>query len=272
MGPTASGKSKLAMDMAVQHNGVILNADSMQMYKGLPILTAKPTQADQQRVPHFLYGLWDPLNQKNVADWLKHIYDIIPTLQKPIYIVGGTGFYIKALLQGLSAVPKISKDVRQQAYFLSNHLSPEDFYNYVYEKDPVGVKDLHPLNQKRLIRLLEVIIETSRPLHTFFKELLYPPLIVDRVIFLNPTRVDLHNYIKHRTHCMFNGGAIQEVMNFLKDEPSFNHVFNHVIGFKEICSFLKKEVSFDEMIEMINQKTRQYAKRQITFFSNQFDN
>jgi tRNA dimethylallyltransferase len=270
MGPTASGKSKLAMDMAVKHGGVIINADSMQIYEGLPILTAKPTKQDTENVPHLLYGIWNPKKQQNVTDWLKIVYEILPNINQPIYIVGGTGFYIKALIQGLSAVPALDPSSRQQAQTMADHLSTQDFYDYVYQQDPFGAKDLHPLDQKRLIRLLEVIMSTGKPLHTFFDELLYPPLVVDRTIFLNPKRIDLHKHILNRIHGMCDNGVIEEVGEFLKNTSHLDHVFQGVIGFKEISLFLKKELSFEKMIDIMAQKTRQYSKRQVTFFSNQF--
>ena len=271
-GPTASGKSALGVDIAQKINGAVVNADSLQLFKDLPLLTAQPQTPEMLGVQHYLYGLLEAHIQPTAGIWLDaallSLNKIWQEGKTPV-LVGGTGLYIMALLKGLSQIPPISAQTKARVNALYNR--HDDFYAQVIAYDPL-IKDFyHPNDHKRLIRALEVFLETNKSVVLHFKEQQENGL--DRYaykIYLKPDRDTLYDRIHKRFNIMINNGAIEQVEAFLKNNHNAKQspVFN-ALGAREIAQYIEGIISYDSMTELAIQKTRNYAKRQYTWFNNQ---
>ncbi len=255
VGPTASGKSGLALNLAKEINGCIINADSMQIYKDLSIITARPTLEDENIVPHFLYGYTDAYTQGSVHNWVDKVIPLLKNIKNPI-LVGGTGLYISVLVHGMNDIPEIPTEIR----------------NFVRQMDIAEVKarmkDYPFQDPQRLCRALEVLLATGKPL-TYFQDLPKKKLIdADfQIIFINPDRKTLYKRCEQRFFQMIEQGGIQEVQNLLSLNPTGGVV--KAIGVPEIISFLKQEITQEEMLNKAILSTRHYAKRQVTWFKHQ---
>ena len=271
-GPTASGKSALGVGIAKKINGEVVNADSLQLFKDLPLLTAQPQTEEMLGVQHYLYGYLEANAQPKAGVWLNTILPVLNKIWlegKTPVVVGGTGLYIMALLKGLSQIPPVSeciKDKVRSAY--DNH---DDFYAHVIACDPLIQDFYHPNDHKRLMRALEVFLETGQSIVQHFKDQQENGL--DKYaykIYLKPERDALYDRIHRRFDIMLNNGAIEEVGVFLnrhhdaKQTPVFN-----ALGAGEIAAYLEGGISLDSMTNLAIQKTRNYAKRQYTWFNNQ---
>lgn len=266
-GPTASGKSAHALEIAQKQPAVIINADSQQVYRDFPILTAQPSPAEQQLTPHFLYGFLD-INQKcDAATWAKMAAAEIQTAwangQLPI-LVGGTGLYLKTLMQGISPVPDIPTQIRTQATALLNEIGNAAFHAMLIAKDPTSAH-LHIGDTQRILRAYEVVEFTGKPLvywhkqptKTFLENAQYAGKI------LLPDRQALYANCNTRFSQMLENGAIEEVKRY-----DLNHTIK-IIGAPEIQSYLRGEISLEMATEKGAQASRNYAKRQYTWFRNQ---
>lgn len=270
-GPTASGKSGLALDLARRLKGQIINADSMQLYKEFPILSAQPSATDQQQVPHFLYGALSAAETSSAGRWLELVETLLkkPALHTPV-LVGGTGLYIKALLEGLSPIPEIPGTVRQELALLASTLSREELFHQLQTEDPLTAAQIDPHNTQRVLRALEVIRYTQKPLAEWQrlekeKKVTLPlPL---KIILIDPDRETLYARINQRTEWMIDNWVIEEVKK-IKD-LSLSSTAKKILGYEDISAYLQGHLSKGEMIEQIQQKTRQYAKRQMTWFRHQ---
>ena len=274
-GPTASGKSSYALSLAKQLDGIIINADSVQLFKDLPLLTAMPSSQEQQEIPHFLYGFLEPNQQPNVIFWYDKVQKIINEHNnKKIIIVGGTGLYFKVFFEGISNIPKTEKAINTRVSELKNKYQ-EAFYQFVLEKDPL-IKDVyHPNDYKRLERALCVFLQTGKSIISFFKSGKEGGFENDCYkIYLNPERSILRENIEKRFHEMLKNKVIEQVKYFFYLYGTKNNFFNYpvlnALGAKEIISFINAEFSYDEMVTLSIQKSHQYAKRQSTWFNNQF--
>jgi tRNA dimethylallyltransferase len=270
-GPTASGKSSLALDMARFLKGQIINADSMQLYKEFPLLSAQPSAADQHQVPHFLYGALSATEISSAGRWLDLTETLLknPALHTPV-VVGGTGLYIKALLEGLSPIPEIPGMVRQEVALLANTLSREDLFRHLQEEDPLTAAQIDPHNTQRILRALEVIRYTQKPLaewQKMEKEKRIALSLPIRIILIDPDRETLYARINQRTEWMVENGVIEEIKK-IKDLP-LSSTAKKILGYEDGSAYLDGHLSKGEMIEQIQQKTRQYAKRQMTWFRHQ---
>ena len=268
-GPTASGKSKIAINLAKKINGEIVNADSMQVYKQLKILTARPSEKDQKTIKHHLFGIIDVRKRFSTGQWLKKCIKIINLIRKknktPI-IVGGTGLYFKALVDGLVSIPKFKPSEKNKILKLHKKLGQKQFYKRLVRLDPVSKKFINSNDVNRSIRAYEVKKLTKKSLYKWFKE---TKTFFDKnefvMTYVDYPRDKLIKNIKKRIDRMFDLGAIKEVKKFnLIKINKFNSV-NHVIGIKEINSFLSKKAELNDIKEQILIKTRQYAKRQSTW-------
>lgn len=278
-GPTASGKSALAIAQALRWNGEIINADSMQIYQGLPLLTAAPSKADQEQIPHHLYGVLSPSQVGSVAWWtqeaLKVIEDIVERQKVPI-VVGGTGLYLKSLLEGLCYVPSISEEVRQKVRQKAQDLSQEAFYREVLAKDPVLAARIGPTDKQRLMRILEVMEETGQSLGIW--QATPPPSSVAEdnrfqvkayTIALCPPRPLLYDRINGRFLQMVEAGAVEEVAAFLETHPSSQSPLRKALGVPQLQGFLEGKGSLEEAVLLAQQSSRHYAKRQLTWIRHQ---
>ena len=268
-GPTGSGKSKLAISLSKKLNGEIVNADSMQVYKEFKILTSRPNLQDKKKIKHHLYGIISVRKKFSTGNWLKLTTNLITKILKkkkiPV-IVGGTGLYFKALVDGLTVIPVIPLEFRNKIRKYNKKIGQEKFYNKLLKLDP-KIKSFISLNDtQRSLRAYEVKKYTKKSLYQWiegtkpnFDENLFLK------IFLNFPRDQLINKINLRVERMFKEGANKEVEKFLKLNVKKDMSANKVIGVKEISSFLKKDLTLDNTKELIKIRTRQYAKRQFTW-------
>jgi tRNA dimethylallyltransferase len=268
-GPTASGKSDFAIKLAKKINGEIINADSMQVYKELKILSARPNPKNYQKIKHHLYGFYNAKNNFSTGDWLKLALKKIKEIKKrkkiPIF-VGGTGLYFKALTDGLVNIPNIPARTRNIIRALHGTLGQKKFYQELLKLDPTLKNKIDPTDAQRSIRAYEVKKFTKKSLHDWFKE---TKSLFEKndfyKIYLDYPRLELIQKINTRSELMIKIGAIEEVKKFIKLNIKKDKSVNKAIGIHEIKDHLIKEKKLSEIIEKISIKTRQYAKRQSTW-------
>jgi tRNA dimethylallyltransferase len=273
-GPTASGKSALALDLAERLGGVIVNADSMQVYRDLRIITARPTLEDERRVPHQLYGFVDAAEDYSVGRWCR---DVERTLKEiavegriPI-LVGGTGLYFKALTNGLAAVPPIPADTRAGVRGRLQSEGAPALHAELAHLDPSTAQRLMVNDRSRIARALEVVLATGRPLSDWHKEGMPALITPDRAakIFLTCERKELVRRIETRFAAMLNKGALEEVKRLAarKLDPLLPAMKAH--GVPWLIRHLTGDISLDEAAAGAIMDTRRYTKRQVTWFRNQ---
>ena len=268
-GPTASGKSNFAISLAKKIKGEIINADSMQVYKELRILPARPKQKDYQNIRHHLYGFLNVTKYFSNAQWLKLCQKKIKEIQSrnkiPI-LVGGTGLYFKALTDGLVKIPNIPLKIRNNIRNLQKKLGQKKFYSKLLKLDPKIKGKIIESDTQRSIRAYEVKYHTKKSLYDWFKNT--KSKFQDNVflkIYIDYPRPKLIERIASRSEQMLKDGAINEVKRFLKLKIKKDNSSNKVIGINEIKEYLEKKLDLKDVIEKISIKTRQYAKRQSTW-------
>ncbi|QKX02079.1 tRNA (adenosine(37)-N6)-dimethylallyltransferase MiaA [Wolbachia endosymbiont of Dirofilaria (Dirofilaria) immitis] len=272
-GITASGKSELCNNLTKEYLDIrIINCDSKQVYKEIPIITAQPSK---QEKPYKLYGYVSARENYSVGLWLKdlkkEINNTLENLQVPI-ITGGSGLYISSLIKGLSSTPQISKEVRKNVIEFRKNLSKEEFYKLVLNKDPKIRGKIFMNDSYRLSRALEVITETGKSILTWQKNR-QPPLLNNFKIYtILPKREDVYQKINSRFITMVKNGAIDEVKNLLSMNLDSCLPAMKAHGVPEIIKYLKGEITLNEAIQIAQTNTRRYAKRQYTWFKNQFPN
>ena len=268
-GPTASGKSKFAIKLAKKINGEIINADSMQVYRQLKILSARPDPKSYQKINHHLYGFHDAKKSFSTGDWLKIAIKKIIIVRKknkiPI-LVGGTGLYFKALTDGLVKIPNIPVKFRNQIRKLHQRLGQKEFYKKLLKLDLSSKGKINPTDSQRSIRAYEVKKFTKRSLNEWFKNT-KPNFTKDDFvkIYIDFPRKELIERISLRTEDMIRIGAIKEVKKFLKLKIKKDRSILKAIGISEIKEYLNQKKDLEEIKEIISIKTRQYAKRQSTW-------
>ena len=255
-GPTASGKSGVALDFAEKIQGQIINADAFQVYQGLQILTARPSESEMRGIPHYLYGYMDDFSQEDVVGWGKKVADLIPTLENPI-LVGGTGLYLSVLINGISPIPDVSPEIRNKVRQMDS--------NEVRSK---LTKGRIPCDIQRQKRALEILLETGYPIDYFQKLPKKKFLEADfRGIILLPEKEKLYTRIEKRLNKMLQEGAIEEVKRLIERGASGGVM--KAIGVKEIIDFIEKKENLEMTTKKILLSTRHYAKRQSTWFRHQ---
>lgn len=277
-GPTASGKSARALEIAAKENGVILNADSVQVYDGLPILSAQPSEEDKAAAPHELYGTYHPNDDCSAGNWredvLRKINDVMEQGKTPI-VCGGSGLYIKALMEGFSPIPDIPDEIRQRVIRMQEELGNPAFHDALKKRDPVMAERLHPYHTARLVRAYEVIEATGKSLAEFQnlpKDA--PPAHWDfYVTLIMPEREELYRRCNMRFEQMLERGALEEVEAFTakieSEEIKENSLLCRALGYTRLRDYMKGTLPKNEAIALSQQDTRQYAKRQMTWFRNQ---
>ena len=268
-GPTASGKSNFSIKLAKKINGEIINADSMQVYKELKILSARPNLKDYQSIKHHLYGFHSVKNNFSTGDWLKNAIKKINEVRRrkkiPIF-VGGTGLYFKALTDGLVSIPNIPIKYRNNIRDLQKKLGQKKFYQKLIKLDPNSKEKINSTDTQRSIRAYEVKQYTKKSLHDWFKNTKsYFEKEDFYKIYMDYPREELIQRIGKRTEQMIKIGAINEVKRFIKLKVRKDKSVNKAIGIYEIKEYLEKRNDMSEVIEKISIKTRQYAKRQSTW-------
>ena len=268
-GPTSSGKSNFAIKLAKKIKGEIINADSMQVYKQLQILTARPKKEDLKKIKHHLYGFCDVRKKYSTGEWLKILLKKIKDIRKrkkvPI-IVGGTGLYFKALTDGLVKIPNIPIKVRNKIRLMQKKLGQKEFYNKLLNLDPLIKNKIEKNDVQRSIRAYEIKNYTKISIINWFKKT-KKYIASDEFIklYIDYPRDSLVNRINMRVDNMFANGAIEEVIRFNRLKVKKENSSNKVIGIKEISSLLNKQSTLEQAKELIAIKTRQYAKRQVTW-------
>jgi tRNA dimethylallyltransferase len=268
-GPTASGKSNLAVRVAKKIQGEIINADSMQVYKKLKILTARPNKTEKKNIKHHLYGVVD-LNKKfSTGQWLELAIKKIKNIKKkkkiPI-LVGGTGLYFQSLINGLVKIPEIPLKFRKKVRLMSQREGQKKFYKKLLKLDPKTKDKFDPNDTQRSIRAYEIKSYTDISMYDWLARTESEFKNSDFLkLYIETKREKLIERINLRTLNMINGGAINEVKKFLKLKIRKDQSVNKVIGIAELTQYLNHEVTLEEAKELISIKTRQYAKRQATW-------
>ncbi len=268
-GPTASGKSKLALGLAKKLNGEIINADSMQIFKEFSILSSRPTLNETKKIKHHLYGVISVKKNFSSGEWFKKAKSQIKTCLKknkiPI-VVGGTGLYFNTITKGISKIPNIDTKTRIKVRNLYKKLGAKKFYNQLIKLDPKVKNKLILTDTQRVQRAYEVKLKTKKSLYDWFKNTRsdFSDFNIKK-IFLETRREELLKTISNRIDYMFYNNCVNEVIKFNKMKIDKNLSVNKLIGLREINDYLNGSITLDQCKELINIKTRQYAKRQNTW-------
>ncbi|MBN1783540.1 MAG: tRNA (adenosine(37)-N6)-dimethylallyltransferase MiaA [Alphaproteobacteria bacterium] len=272
-GATASGKSSRALEIAKAQNGVIINCDSRQLYKDVPILAACPLESEKKEIPHYLYEILDGTEKYDAMAYARAVAQILPEMESmgktPIF-VGGTGLYINALMKGLSPIPNVNACVVEALNAKAKERPVQDLHEELSRKDPELATRLSPTDTQHILRGLAVFDSTKRPL-SYFQSLPKQKVIdldVEFELIERPVK-ELWERIEQRVTWMFENGAIEEVKKLkAKNYPETAPVLES-IGVSEILDLLDEKMTMDEAKELITIRTRQYAKRQRTWFRGQ---
>ena len=268
-GPTASGKSKLAIELAKKVKGEIINADSMQVYKEFSVLSSRPSKIDLKKIKHHLYGFQTAKKHFSTGVWLelakKQINQCIKGKKIPI-LVGGTGLYFEAITKGMSKIPNFDFKERDKIRELQKKLGQNKFYEKLLELDPLVKNKIDPSDAQRSVRAYEVKKFTKKSIYEWYK-LTKSDFKKFQIlkIFIDVPREKLLKSISNRVEQMFKNKSIEEVQNFLKLNVDLSLSVNKIIGVKEIKDHLSGGLNLSQVKELINIKTRQYAKRQVTW-------
>ncbi len=270
IGPTAAGKTGLGINLARETGGEVISVDSMQIYRWMDIGTAKPSPDQLSLVPHHLIDILNPDQEYNAGMFAGDADGIIKTLcheRKTVVLVGGTGLYLRALVHGIIEVPEISKEIRQEVRNLAAELGVNECHHRLCELDPRSAEKLHPNDISRISRALEVVLETGNSIQDYqlqhrFQQQRYEVLYVGA----SWSRDTLYDRINRRVLQMVDEGLVEETRSLLKMGYDENLASMNSIGYKQALSYIKGRMTKDEMIADIQQKSRQYAKKQITWY------
>ena len=268
-GPTASGKSNFAVNLAKKIDGEIINADSMQIYKQLKILTARPNKKEQKNIRHHLYGIININKNFSSGTWLKLAISKIKEIRRrkkiPI-VVGGTGLYFQSLINGLVKIPNISMKLRNKIRSMQKRYGQKKFYKKLLKLDPKVKSKFDPNDTQRSIRAFEIKTHTKISMYDWLNKT--KPIFNENVFlkfYVNFERSKLIKRIQKRTENMIKKGAIQEVVKFNKLRIKKDKSINKVIGIDELTKYLNNQIKLKQAKELITIKTRQYAKKQTTW-------
>ena len=274
-GPTGSGKSRLAVNLAKKLNGVVINADSIQIYREIKILSGRPNLDDYREAPHRLYGIMSVNNTCTVGVWREMAFATIKECEfagKLPIICGGTGLYIKFLLDKLSTIPKIPNSIKLEARLELERIGNEGFRELLSKSDPVSAAKIKTGDTNRLLRAWQVFKATAKPLpywherhkkqdakHKFFK------------VLLMPNREVLYSDCDKRFLSFVNQGALEEAREINITSPSYESPALKTLGLSELIQYTKGELELSDAVERAQRATRRYVKRQITWFRHQLD-
>ena len=271
-GPTASGKTKLSIELAKKISGEIINADIMQMYKGFEILKAMPSKEEKCDVKHHLFGIINKETKFTVANWIQLAQEKICEIHKkekiPI-LVGGTGMYLNAALEGLAEIPIISRIHREKAVEYFNKKG----FDYIFKKLLKIDKNIkiEKNDRQRLIRAYEVYLQTGKSIKWWQRNLKSEPIIKNSLkVIISPARDELYSCIDKRVDIMLEKGLIEEAKKEILNIISFDMPSMKAIGIKFLYQYLNNEIDHDNAVNLIKKESRRYAKRQSTWFRNSF--
>ena len=269
-GPTASGKSAFALEVAERRGGVIINADSMQVYRELRVLTARPSAEDEARAPHRLYGFRSGADAYSAGQWLHDAAEALHEARSrallPIF-VGGTGLYFKALFEGLSPVPDIPDLIRMYWRDRAEHDNAPALYALLAERDPAAAARIRPSDTQRIVRALEVIDATGRSIADWQTSAGSPLLEENETekYVIAPERAALHRACDTRAEAMLAAGALEEVTELLQLDLDARLPVMRAIGVRPLGAYLRGEIDLQMAQERLKTETRRYAKRQLTW-------
>jgi tRNA dimethylallyltransferase len=269
-GPTASGKSALAMRVAQERGAIIVNADSMQVYAELRVLTARPSVVDEAAIPHRLYGTRTARNAYSVADWLGDVGPLVEAARNggpPLVIVGGTGLYFKALTEGLSPVPDIPEEVRLHWRDAARRLSPQTLHAELAARDPATAQRLRPSDPQRIVRALEVMDATGRPLSAW-QEVAGTPILREgeaETLYVAPPRALIYGRVDSRLDAMMAAGGLEEVRALVALDLPPDRPAMRAHGVPHFAAHLRGTLSFAAALDRAKLDTRHYVKRQLTW-------
>lgn len=273
-GPTAAGKTAEAIEIAKHCNGIIINADSVQTYKDIPILSSQPTYEEMQNIPHKLFGYLNYNQSPDVASWCtmaaEEVQNAIAIGKTPI-LVGGSGFYIDCLINGISEMPQIPNDIRAKVHALAKTNYKTVYQNIINHDPKLKIK---PENHHQVIRAYEIMLYTGLSIRTFFeneRKTFLKNVKIEKKLLM-PGRSVLYNNINTRFLKMLKDGALNEVQNLLKYQNIKSYQIFNCIGVKELSAYICGNITLNEAISIAQQKSRNYAKRQITWFKNKWVN
>ncbi|HET7715849.1 MAG TPA: tRNA (adenosine(37)-N6)-dimethylallyltransferase MiaA [Bauldia sp.] len=274
-GPTASGKSRLAVELALKHRGVVINADSMQVYRELRVLSARPSPEDEAAVPHLLYGHVSAATRYSVGQWLIDAGAALAAARGmrrlPVF-VGGTGLYFKALTEGLASIPPIPADLRARLLAGAEGVPAEALHARLAAADPETAAATRPSDRARILRAIEVFEATGRPLARWRDGASSPPLVLaeraERIV-LDPPRQWLHQRIAGRAEHMVQAGSIEEARALARLGLSPDMPAMKAIGVRQFLDHDCGKLTLAEALASVKTETRRYAKRQVTWFRHQ---
>jgi tRNA dimethylallyltransferase len=269
-GPTAAGKSAAALLLAQHLNAEILALDSMTVYRGMDIGTAKPSADDQRQIPHHLLDLINADQEFSIAEYLEQAAAVATAVlqrgRTPLF-VGGSGLYLRALLRGFSQGPAANWEIRRRWDELARQHGPQWIHQQLQQVDPVTARRLHPQDLRRIIRALEVHELTGRPISTDQSHTIREPHLRPRLaVWLDPERTSLRNRIALRTQLMIDQGWLTETRKLLEHWPQLSRTASQALGYRELILHLQHQLSLEEAIQQIQTSTCQFAKRQTTWF------
>ncbi len=273
-GPTASGKSALALDIALECTGTVINADSMQVYAELRVLTARPSPEDEAKAPHRLFGVLPAGERCSAGRWLRmavaEIHDARSAGRLPV-VVGGTGLYLKALFQGLAPIPEIPDAAHAEAQALHARLGGDAFRDELARLDPQGAARLPAGDVQRLVRAYEVVRATGRTLDDWQRQAPPPPLPETRfvTVVLAPPRDVLYAAIDARFAAMMAAGAVDEVKALKGLDLALDLPAMKAVGVAELADYLDGRTDLEDAVEKAKRATRNFAKRQLTWLRHQ---
>ena len=271
-GPTATGKSKFAIDLSKKIKGEIVNADSMQIYKELKIITARPSQLDNKKIKHHLYGYVDGSNRYNVEKWCQDASKVIKSLNKkninPIF-VGGTGLYIDTLINGIASIPSVPESIRNDSKNLLEKVGKEEFYKIVKKIDEDSIKLIFPNDIQRLRRIWEVFNYSNKKFSEWKKNKnkKFITSLDYKILLFLPDRKKNYERVNKRVLTMIKSGAIEEIENLLKLNYNKDLPIMRAHGVPEISDYLKNKITLEDCIKKIQLVTRHYVKRQNTWWN-----
>jgi tRNA dimethylallyltransferase len=269
-GPTAAGKTRVGLELAELLNAEIVSLDSMAIYRRMDIGTAKPTREDRARVPHHLIDILDPTDEYSLAEYVDAAHVAVADVHargKKSLFVGGTPLYLKSLLRGLYTGPPPDWDFRREVAEEVQRVGVEELHRRLEQVDPLAAAKLHPHDQRRIIRALEVYRTTGRPLshmQTHFERGRRADQC--KVFVLHWPREQLHGRIEARVERMFEIGLVDEVRQLMARHPALSRTANQAVGYRETISHLGGEQSLPDTIEAVKVRTRRFARRQGTWF------
>lgn len=272
-GPTASGKSALALDIARRYNGEIVNADSMQVYQGTPVLSAAPGAEEKREIPHHLYEIYHPSVNGTVVDWLERaaaaVRDVWSRGKLPV-VVGGTGMYIDNLINGTTPIPEPNPEVREKVRRLAAELGQEGLYALLQKEDAAGAGRLDPNDTTRVRRAYEILLQTGISIAEWYRRPMVKKLPEAEflVIKIIPEAQELDERCYRRFDLMMKAGALEEVRYLLSLDLDKNLPAMKMLGVPELAAYLIGDADLPEAVDRAKLHTRQYAKRQRTWFRN----